>query len=109
MSVNSASETTLPSMPNLKDTVEMAKSYELGTNLIVGIVMTSFLIFVLLILALCKYRNRDEGTYTIDETKNCGPFAELDTPLNGSTQKSSNKKTTKNNRRKEISNKEWYV
>lgn len=45
----------------------------------------SLAIFVLLVLifAIYKYRNRDEGTYRIDESKNCGPFAELQMPLNG--------------------------
>ncbi len=106
MSVNSAGETT---MPSLKITYDESDSsiFEISRNLIIGIIFSVISVFVLLIIGICKYRNRDEGTYTIDETKNCGPFAEMDAPLNGSNR--TNKKLAKNNRRKEISNKEWYV
>ena len=75
-------------------------------SLIIGATISSFLILLLLIFAIYKYRNRDEGSYVIDETKNCGPFAEMDIhPLNGSKNNNSNN----NNRRKILKNKEWFV
>ena len=73
-----------------------------------------FLLF-LIILAVYKYCNREEGSYRIDESKNCGPFAELDMPLNGGVgdglrkcgggKKSSKNRRTGNNN----NNKEWFV
>ena len=79
---------------------------------IVGVAAASFFVLLLLIFAICKYRNRDEGTYRIDETKNFGPFAELDAPLNGGgSSKSSRSKSSASgkNRRKGVGVKEWYV
>jgi hypothetical protein len=73
-------------------------------SLIIGATISSFFVLLLLIFAIYKYRNRDEGSYVIDETKNCGPFAEMDIhPLNGS------KNANNNNRRKSLKNKEWFV
>ncbi len=109
MSANTGSDTT-SSSPNSKSTDDEPYStiFEYSRSLLIGVVISIIVVFVLLIVAICKYRNRDEGTYTIDETKNCGPFAEIEAPLNGSKKKDS-KKLAKNNRRKEINNKEWYV
>ncbi len=80
---------------------------DLSMGYIVLIAGGGVFLFLLLIFALYKYRNRDEGTYTIDETKNYGPFAELDMPLNGSK---ASKKSSKNRRKSLVDkNKEWYV
>ena len=85
--------------------------FNYSQSLMTTLIISFFLILCILIIAVCKYRNRDEGTYTIDETKNCGPFAEMDAPLNGSARRYSKTpgKNNNNNRRNEISNKEWYV
>ena len=78
-------------------------------SLIIGVTIASFIVLLLLIFAIYKYRNRDEGSYIIDETKNCGPFAELDVhPLNGS-KKTAKNNSNNNNRRKSLKNKEWFV
>ncbi len=63
-------------------------------------------LLLLLVLGIYKYCNREEGSYRIDESKNVGPFAELDMPLNGGQGKKSGK-----NRRgpATASNKEWFV
>lgn len=88
--------------PSIILTDETKTSY----SLIIGVTIASFLVLLLLIFAIYKYRNRDEGSYIIDETKNCGPFAELDAhPLNGPKNCNSNG----NNRRKNLKNKEWFV
>ena len=102
------SETNLSTNPSMIATGNDHPSLlDLSTGYIVLVVGGGVFLFLLLIFALYKYRNRDEGTYTIDETKNYGPFAELDAPLNGSK---ATKKSSKN-RRKGLSdkNKEWYV
>lgn len=82
--------------------------FDYSSSLLTTLIITLVAIVCVLIIAVCKYRNRDEGTYTIDESKNCGPFAELDVPLN-SSQKFSSKKKAAKNRRPELSNKEWFV
>lgn len=93
--------------PSLVLTTSVTNSIlNLSTGYIIVIAVGSIFVLLVLIFALYKYRNRDEGTYTIDEAKNYGPFAELDMPLNGSKSKKAMK-----NRRKGLQekNKEWYV
>lgn len=79
-----------------------------STNLIVLTIFGSVIIVIVLTYAFCKYRSLDEGTYTIDETQNCGPFAELDVPLNSSS-KSGRKIKNKRKIMLNASNKEWFV
>ena len=78
---------------------------DLTTAHMIGIIAAVFLILLFVIIIIYKYRNREEGTYTIDESKNFGPFAELNVPLNGSKE---SKKTSKS-RGIPVENKEWYV
>ena len=79
-------------------------------NFIIGVTIASVLFLLLIIFAIYKYRNRDEGSYVIDETKNCGPFAELDVyPLNGVHKSNGCNSNNNNNRRKSLKNKEWFV
>lgn len=79
-----------------------------SSNYIILTIFGSVFIIIFLIYALCKYRSLDEGTYTIDETKNCGPFVEIDTPLNN-TSKSGRKIKKKRNTMLNSTNKEWFV
>jgi hypothetical protein len=93
----------------------------LGLGSMAAIVAGSAFVLFLFIFAIYKYCNREEGTYRIDESKNCGPFAELDMPLNSHHQSNkltsscsnsssfSGKKSSKKNRRTGNSNKEWFV
>ena len=101
-----STDSTLPSLFTATVLSNDPNADKLSTSLIVCIALASFFVVLLLIFAIYKYRNRDEGTYTIDESKNCGPFAELDAPLNGTK---SSKNNNKNRRMKENGNKEWYV
>ena len=103
---DSSSTTLVPSTSLSSETSTGKPLFSQGSSFILGVAAASFLVLLLLIFAICKYRNRDEGTYRIDETKNFGPFAELDAPLNGTSKKTSN---NKNNRRKGVGVKEWYV
>ena len=103
MSTSSGSDTTTAANTNPSLSIFKSSEKGLSTGLIALIVGGSIFVLLLLIIGIYKYRNRDEGTYTIDEKKNYGPFAELDMPLNGSKSKKSK------NKRKGLDNKEWYV
>ena len=123
MSTQEAASTSSPPAAALSSSTQMAtdttRAGEKANNIqlpynfgfIVGVAAASFFVLLLVIFAICKYRNRDEGTYRIDETKNFGPFAELDAPLNGGSSKSSRSKSSASgkNRRKGVGVKEWYV
>lgn len=80
----------------------------IDSNYIILIIFCTFIVVIVLIYAFCKYKSLDEGTYTIDEAKNCGPFAELDAPLNGFS-KSGKKIKTKKKIMLNANNKEWFV
>ena len=107
-----SSTTTVPN-PTLKATSDLTDS-----NLFIfGVGSLAVFVLLVLIFAIYKYRNRDEGTYRIDESKNCGPFAELHMPLNsdGSQRHGSSggggggSKKKKSGVRQNNPNKEWLV
>lgn len=109
---SSAAGSIAPGLLTTKSHGQQDEQSGLSTNYMIAIVCASVFLLFMLIFALYKYRNRDEGTYTIDETKNCGPFAELDMPLNGANQmngKSSKKHKNKRSPIANVNNKEWYV
>lgn len=79
-----------------------------SSNYIILSILGLVFIIIFLIYALCKYMSLDQGTYIIDESKNCGPFVEIDTPLNN-TLKSGRKIKKKRNMMLNSTNKEWFV
>ena len=112
----STSLTTLISINDKVVTKQVLANNSSNTGVIVGVTIASILILIILIYAIYKYRNRDEGTYTIDETKNFGPFADLDVNnscLNEDEKTSSLncvKKGSKGVKKAAFNgNKEWYV
>jgi hypothetical protein len=102
----SPADLTETSDPTINSDEKYSNLFDYSSSLLTTLIITLAAVVCILIIAVCKYRNRDEGTYTIDESKNCGPFAELDVPLNNSKSK---KKAATKNRRPELSNKEWFV
>ncbi|CAF1006478.1 unnamed protein product [Didymodactylos carnosus] len=78
-------------------------------GLIIGIVSACVLVLCLLIYAICKYRNRDEGSYKIDESKNFGTYLEV----NGGHDETSNghkhHKLMSNDKLRNVETREWYV
>lgn len=108
--------TTTTSNDNKGVAKQAFQNNSMSMSVIVGISIASFITLIILIYAIYKYRNRDEGTYTIDETKNFGPFADLDannfdtnidektSSLNCGLKKAKGAKKESFNR-----NKEWYV
>ncbi len=88
-------------------------SDSLNIGVIIGIIFASILAFIIIVYAFYKYRNRDEGTYTIDETKNFGPFAEVDMSDETQTSALCNGKKVKSKSKSthiyQNGNKEWFV
>jgi hypothetical protein len=118
---NSNQHLSISNVPNKENINSNNMAYGLSTSYLVAIGLGAFFALLILVFAIYKYRNRDEGTYTIDETKNYGPFAELDVPLNGHANgggilKNKNSKSSRNKRKghehnnnNNNINKEWYV
>ena len=72
--------------------------------LIIGIAVGVLFTIIILIIALYKFRSRDEGTYKVDESKNFAYLESKNLQGNGAIIGPTNIKTGK---KKDV--KEWYV
>ncbi|KAJ3610554.1 hypothetical protein NHX12_022646 [Muraenolepis orangiensis] len=93
-------------------TSEVFRESSSTTGMVVGIVAAAALCILILLYAMYKYRNRDEGSYSVDETgnyiRNSAPQA------NGSVVKENNAKPSSNpvkasGKGKKNKDKEYYV
>ncbi|XP_061915599.1 neurexin-1-beta-like [Entelurus aequoreus] len=89
------------------DSSEVFRESSSTTGMVVGIVAAAALCILILLYAMYKYRNRDEGSYHVDESRN---YISNSAQSNGSIVKEkavNNAKTsTKNKKNKD---KEYYV
>ena len=92
-----------------------------GTNrafniaLMIGCISASIILIIIIIYAFVKYRNRDEGSYKIDESKNFVTSSHIDKHDNGGY---GGKITSPNHHRQKlittnepngVDSREWYV
>ncbi|CAF0931122.1 unnamed protein product [Didymodactylos carnosus] len=78
-------------------------------GLIIGIVSVCVLLLCLFIYAICKYRNRDEGSYKIDESKNFGTYLVVNGENDENKSNGHKHKQTSNDKTKTVETREWYV
>ncbi|XP_048375045.1 neurexin-1 isoform X25 [Sphaerodactylus townsendi] len=90
--------------PNSDEVVRESSS---TTGMVVGIVAAAALCILILLYAMYKYRNRDEGSYHVDESRN---YISNSAQSNGAVikekQPNSSKSSSKNKKNKD---KEYYV
>ncbi|XP_043993033.1 neurexin-1-beta isoform X11 [Gambusia affinis] len=87
-------------------TSEVFRESSSTTGMVVGIVAAAALCILILLYAMYKYRNRDEGSYHVDESRN---YISNSAQSNGTVVKEkpiNNPKTSKNKKNKD---KEYYV
>jgi len=102
--------TTIVTTEEKKSSIRPLLTQNMSLGVIITISVASALAFIMLVYALCKYHNRDEGTYTIDETKSFGPFAELNSSQENEKEGSfCVKKKAKKVKHELKGNKEWFV
>ncbi|XP_069624782.1 neurexin-1 isoform X22 [Ranitomeya imitator] len=86
---------------------EVIRESSSTTGMVVGIVAAAALCILILLYAMYKYRNRDEGSYHVDESRN---YISNSAQSNGAVikekQPSSAKSSNKNKKNKD---KEYYV
>uniref|UniRef100_A0A8B9HNL2 Neurexin/syndecan/glycophorin C domain-containing protein n=2 Tax=Astyanax mexicanus TaxID=7994 RepID=A0A8B9HNL2_ASTMX len=76
--------------------------------MVVGIVAAAALCILILLYAMYKYRNRDEGSYQVDQTRNY--ISNSATQSNGALVKEKQSGTTKTGTKsKKNKDKEYYV
>ncbi|XP_053315642.1 neurexin-1 isoform X4 [Spea bombifrons] len=77
------------------------------TGMVVGIVAAAALCILILLYAMYKYRNRDEGSYHVDESRN---YISNSAQSNGAVIKEKQPSSTKSsNKNKKNKDKEYYV
>ncbi|XP_029589193.1 neurexin-3 isoform X8 [Salmo trutta] len=106
---------TLPTVPVVRrvppGASEVIRESSSTTGMVVGIVSAAALCILILLYAMYKYRNRDEGSYQVDETRNYisnsaqtnGAVVKDKTPSGGSGAKGASSKRPKDK------DKEYYV
>ncbi|XP_041865765.1 neurexin-1a isoform X8 [Melanotaenia boesemani] len=88
-------------------TSEVFRESSSTTGMVVGIVAAAALCILILLYAMYKYRNRDEGSYHVDESRN---YISNSAQSNGTVVKEKPVNTAKtSNKNKKNKDKEYYV
>eukprot|EP00063_Salmo_salar_P038884 XP_014013719.1 PREDICTED: neurexin-1a-like isoform X13 [Salmo salar] len=103
---SSAAHPPLPEVKPFPGTSEVVRESSSTTGMVVGIVAAAALCILILLYAMYKYRNRDEGSYHVDESRNY--ISNSATQPNGST-KDKPLGITKISKNKNNKDKEYYV
>ncbi|XP_028296016.1 neurexin 3b isoform X15 [Gouania willdenowi] len=105
----------LPTVPGVVRRVppgasEVIRESSSTTGMVVGIVSAAALCILILLYAMYKYRNRDEGSYQVDETRN---YISNSAQTNGAVVKdkttSGSAKSSTGSKRPKDKDKEYYV
>uniref|UniRef100_A0A8C1Y6J5 Neurexin 1 n=1 Tax=Cyprinus carpio TaxID=7962 RepID=A0A8C1Y6J5_CYPCA len=86
---------------------EVIRESSSTTGMVVGIVAAAALCILILLYAMYKYRNRDEGSYHVDESRNY--ISNSATQPNGAAVKEKPIGVPKNKKDKKNKDKEYYV
>ncbi|XP_052347984.1 neurexin-1a-like isoform X13 [Oncorhynchus keta] len=103
---SSAAHPPLPEIKPFPGTSEVVRESSSTTGMVVGIVAAAALCILILLYAMYKYRNRDEGSYHVDESRNY--ISNSATQPNGST-KDKPLGIAKISKNKNNKDKEYYV
>ncbi|XP_048392717.1 neurexin 1a isoform X35 [Stegostoma tigrinum] len=103
----SSANPTGPGGRGFPGTAEVIRESSSTTGMVVGIVAAAALCILILLYAMYKYRNRDEGSYHVDESRN---YISNSAQSNGAVVKEkqvNNAKTSSKNKKNK--DKEYYV
>ncbi|GLD66591.1 neurexin-1a isoform X1 [Lates japonicus] len=93
--------------PRGPGTTEVFRESSSTTGMVVGIVAAAALCILILLYAMYKYRNRDEGSYHVDESRN---YISNSAQSNGTVVKEKPVNTAKtSSKNKKNKDKEYYV
>jgi len=96
-------------------TIPQRSNRTLNITLLIGCISASIILIIIIIYAFIKYRNRDEGSYKIDESKNFVTNSHLENSDNGgcggkiSSSTHHRQKLLKTNEQNGVDSREWYV
>uniref|UniRef100_A0A1A7XT77 Neurexin 3a n=1 Tax=Iconisemion striatum TaxID=60296 RepID=A0A1A7XT77_9TELE len=86
---------------------EVVRESSSTTGMVIGIVAAAALCILILLYAMYKYRNRDEGSYQVDESRNYITNSAVQS--NGAVMKDKQQSLKSSNKRQKNKDKEYYV
>ncbi|XP_042565639.1 neurexin 3a isoform X20 [Clupea harengus] len=97
---------TEPGVRRVPGPSEVVRESGSTTGMVVGIVAAAALCILILLYAMYKYRNRDEGSYQVDETRN---YITNSAQSNGAVMKDKQSSSKSSNKKQKNKDKEYYV
>nr|XP_014425458.1 neurexin 3 isoform X2 [Pelodiscus sinensis] len=97
---------TEPGIRRVPGASEVVRESSSTTGMVVGIVAGAALCILILLYAMYKYRNRDEGSYQVDETRN---YISNSAQSNGTLVKEKQQSTKSGHKKQKNKDKEYYV
>ncbi|XP_028250665.1 neurexin 3a isoform X5 [Parambassis ranga] len=102
-----AALTTEPGVRRVPGPSEVVRESSSTTGMVIGIVAAAALCILILLYAMYKYRNRDEGSYQVDESRNYITNSAVQS--NGAVMKDKQQSLKGSNKRQKNKDKEYYV
>ncbi|XP_047200947.1 LOW QUALITY PROTEIN: neurexin 3a [Girardinichthys multiradiatus] len=102
--------TALPTEPGVRRVPgpsEVVRESSSTTGMVIGIVAAAALCILILLYAMYKYRNRDEGSYQVDESRHYITNSAVQS--NGAVMKDKQQSLKGSNKRQKNKDKEYYV
>ncbi|XP_037397900.1 neurexin 3a isoform X9 [Pygocentrus nattereri] len=97
---------TEPGVRRVPGASEVVRESSSTTGMVVGIVAAAALCILILLYAMYKYRNRDEGSYQVDESRN---YITNSAQSNGAVMKDKQHSSKSSNKKQKNKDKEYYV
>ncbi|XP_063295667.1 neurexin 3 isoform X3 [Pelobates fuscus] len=97
---------TMPGSRRVPGASEVVRESSSTTGMVVGIVAAAALCILILLYAMYKYRNRDEGSYQVDETRN---YISNSAQSNGALVKEKQHGSKGGHKKQKNKDKEYYV
>ncbi|XP_072221006.1 neurexin 3a isoform X2 [Leuresthes tenuis] len=98
---------TEPGVRRVPGPSEVVRESSSTTGMVIGIVAAAALCILILLYAMYKYRNRDEGSYQVDESRNYITNSAVQS--NGAVMKDKQQNLKGSNKRQKNKDKEYYV
>ncbi|XP_052041270.1 neurexin 3 isoform X6 [Apodemus sylvaticus] len=102
----STANPTEPGIRRVPGASEVIRESSSTTGMVVGIVAAAALCILILLYAMYKYRNRDEGSYQVDETRN---YISNSAQSNGTLLKEKQASSKSGHKKQKNKDKEYYV
>ncbi|XP_043835906.1 neurexin-3-beta isoform X8 [Dromiciops gliroides] len=102
----STANPTEPGIRRVPGASEVIRESSSTTGMVVGIVAAAALCILILLYAMYKYRNRDEGSYQVDETRN---YISNSAQSNGMLVKEKQQSSKSGHKKQKNKDKEYYV